>query len=115
VQTASGRIFTVGGLVKELILKSTFKIDEDLTYEEMNQMKTGRFNTPIVLVNDRFIVAGGGQINVNNKGNYYTNATEIFDTVNNFWTPVGNLNKPRGNTSMSAINNHVFICNGLSQ
>ena len=29
----------VGGLVKEIILKSTFKLDENLVYDEMAMMK----------------------------------------------------------------------------
>jgi len=50
----------VGGLVKDLILKSVFRIDGNLQYDEMKWMKTGRFCAPIALVNDRLILAAGG-------------------------------------------------------
>jgi len=50
----------VGGLVKDLILKSVFRIDENLQYDEMMVMKTGRFCAPIALVNDRYVVTAGG-------------------------------------------------------
>ena len=113
VQTQSGKIFLVGGLVKDLVLKQTYRIDENLLYEEMMVMKTGRFCTPIALVNDRYILAAGGQITPSNKGNYYTNASEVYDIVTNVWTTTGSMAKPRGNTSMTAIGNFVFIFQGL--
>lgn len=60
VQCDSGKIYTVGGLVKEIVMKNTFCIDENLVYEEMAMMKTGRFNAPIVLLKDKFVFAAGG-------------------------------------------------------
>jgi hypothetical protein len=41
-------------------MKNTFLIDENLVYEEMAMMKTARFNAPIVLLKDKFILAAGG-------------------------------------------------------
>lgn len=35
-------------------------IDENLIYEEMAMMKVGRYNTPICLLKDKFILAAGG-------------------------------------------------------
>ena len=115
IQTSSGKIFIVGGLFKDLILKSVFRIDENLQYYEMMVMKTGRFCAPIALVNDRYVVTAGGQISIANKGNYYTNASEVYDTNANVWVSTGNLQKARGNTSMTSIGNYVFIFHGLLQ
>ncbi len=76
-------------------------------------MRNARFNTPICLVGDSFILAAGGQTNPTNKLKY-TNAVEIFDIKNNTWVTLNSMQKPRGNTSMCQIaNRHVFIFNGL--
>ena len=78
-------------------------------------MKTGRFCAPITLVNDRYILAAGGQISIANKGNYYTNTSEVYDINANVWVNTGNLQKARGNTSMTSIGSYVFIFHGLLQ
>ena len=60
VQCESGKIFIVGGLVKDIVMKNTFQIDEDLVYSEMSAMKIGRFNAPITLLRDKFVIVVGG-------------------------------------------------------
>jgi len=60
VQSESGAIYMVGGLVKDLVLKNTFKLDENLVYDEMAMMKQGRFCAPLTFLKDKFIVAAGG-------------------------------------------------------
>jgi len=50
----------LGGLFKDVIQKTVFRIDGNLQYDEMMVMKTARFCTPIALVNDRYIIAAGG-------------------------------------------------------
>ena len=72
----------VGGTVKDLVLRNTFRLDQNLSYDEMSPMKTQRFNTPICLLKDSFILAAGGQISTSNKGKY-TNATELYDIKKN--------------------------------
>ena len=61
VQTSSGDIYMIGGLVKDLVLRNTFVIDEYLQHNEVASMKTGRFCAPTVILKDNFILVAGGQ------------------------------------------------------
>jgi len=79
----------VGGLVKDIILKNTYFIDENLVYDEMASMKSGRFNAPIALLNDKFILVAGGQIGIGK--NKFTNIAEVFDIANNKWTQIESM------------------------
>ena len=113
VQTTSGKIYMVGGLVKDLVLKNTFVIDEYLQHQESTSMKTGRFCAPVTLLKDNFILAAGGQ--TKNQVKKYTNSVEIFDISKNEWSTLNSMQRPRGNTSLTAINDRfVYIFNGLS-
>lgn len=95
-----------------MVLKNTFVLNENLVYDELAMMKNARYSAPIALLNDKFIVVAGGS-NSNVKGKF-TNSAEIFDIVQNKWTPMENLQKARSNTSMCAVANRlVFIFNGL--
>ena len=76
-------------------------------------MKTSRMSPPVALVKDKYIIAAGGQITVQNKGNYYTNTSEVYDIASNTWTNTGNLRMARGNTSITSIGSLVFIFHGL--
>lgn len=64
MQTVSGKIYAVGGLDRELVIKSVFAIDEDLVVKEVAMMKTARFNAPVTLLKDKYLVVAGGEINV---------------------------------------------------
>jgi N-acetylneuraminic acid mutarotase len=76
-------------------------------------MKTGRFCAPITLLKDNFILAAGGQ--TKNQVKKYTNSVEIFDISKNEWSTLNSMQRPRGNTSLTAINDRfVYIFNGLS-
>lgn len=83
-QTEDGCIYMVGGVVKELVLRNTFRLDQNLNYDEQNAMKNPRFNTPICLLKDNFILAAGGQVSASARLKY-TNAVEIFDIKKNQW------------------------------
>lgn len=105
----------IGGVVKDLVLRNAFRLDQGLNYEELSPMKNQRFNTPICLLRDNFILAAGGQTNPSAKLKY-TNAVELFDIKKNQWYTLGSLLQPRGNTSMCQIaNRHVFIFSGLTR
>ena len=78
-QTKSGKIFMVGGLVKDIVLKNTFQIDENLVYEELASMKVARFCPSIALIKDRYVLSAGG---CSARGKF-TNACEIFDSQAN--------------------------------
>ena len=82
-QTAQGKIYMVGGLVKDMVLKNTFVIDENLVYNELAMMKVGRFSAPLALLNDKYILAAGGHIST--AKNKYTNSAELYDIAANKW------------------------------
>jgi len=102
----------IGGLVKDLVLKNCFVINENLVYDELAMMKTGRFSAPVALLNDKYIVVAGGSVsNVKNK---FTNLCEIYDIGQNKWVQMENMQKARSNTSLCAVANRlIFAFNGL--
>jgi N-acetylneuraminic acid mutarotase len=103
----------VGGLVKDLVMKNTYQVDENLVYSELAAMKVGRFNAPIALLRDKCVLVAGGQ--VNNSKNKFTNAVELYDSLTNKWVVLDSLQKPRGNTSLTAIaSRFVYIYHGLA-
>jgi hypothetical protein len=103
----------VGGLVKDLVMKNAYQIDENLVYSELATMKVGRFNAPIALLRDKCVIVAGGQ--VSNSKNKFTNAVELYDSMSNKWSTIDSLQKPRGNTSLTAIaNRFVYIYHGLA-
>lgn len=65
----------------------------------MASMKIQRFNVPICLLKDNFILAAGGSIGPPSKFKY-TTAVEIYDIMKNQWQTLASLNQPRGNTSI---------------
>ena len=76
-------------------------------------MKVGRFNAPISLLRDKYVIVAGGQ--VSNSKNKFTNAVELFGSIGNKWLSFDSLQKPRGNTSLTAIaNRFVYIFHGLT-
>lgn len=113
LQLADGTIFLVGGLRGDTVVRSTYKIANDLNFTEVGNMKTARYNVPILLLKDQFILAAGG-LTAANQRSKMTQATEIFDTKTHQWYSLAPLLKARGATSMTAIaNRHVFIFNGV--
>jgi len=50
----------IGGLVKDLVLRQTFMLDENLNYSELSSMKTPRYCPPAVMLMDNYIVVAGG-------------------------------------------------------
>ena len=67
-------------------------------------MKTGRFNTSLALISDKFIFAIGGNISKSKV----TDTVECFDTQLNFWYPVGSLQKARSCTSACSVGNRYL-------
>jgi len=82
--------------VKDIVLKNTFQIDENLVYDELAMMKVGRYCSAITLLKDQYIVAAGGNIGKSK----YTNSVEIFDSHLNQWVTLNSMQRPRGNTSI---------------
>lgn len=102
----------IGGVIKDIVLRQTYCIDENLSFSEMAPMKQARYSSQVALLNNRFILVAGGQ---NQWGkNKYTTTCELFDISMNKWHPVDQLQKPRSNSSMTAVAGRlVFIFNGL--
>ena len=76
-------------------------------------MQTARFNAPVILLKNQFVIVAGGQTNLENLLNMAT-ATEIYDTQLNRWYNLAPLLRARASTSMTQIaDQHVFIINGL--
>ena len=79
----------VGGLVKDLVLKNTFVLNEDLSYEEMSMMKVGRFSAPVSLLNDKYFIVAGGHIST--AKNKFTQSVELYDIDGNKWLTMESL------------------------
>ena len=90
-QTNDANIFIVGGCLSQAVdrtgLKQCLSIDANMTVYDRESMSLGRFNTPLALIRDRFILACGGQI----ADNLATNLCEAFDTETNTWFPIASL------------------------
>ena len=63
VQQESGRIILVGGLIKDIVMKSTYSIDENLHFSELASMKQCRFGAPAALLHDKYVLVAGGHTN----------------------------------------------------
>ena len=72
-------------------------------------MKVGRYNIPLALVKDRFILAIGGML----AKTKMTEHCEIFDSLTNNWYAMPSLEKARSCTSACVINNRfVYVFPG---
>jgi len=67
-QTLNGDIFIVGGMVKGVVLRNTYKLHrKSFELEELQSMQTARYHVPICLVKDNFIIAAGGLASIKDK------------------------------------------------
>lgn len=116
-QVSQGNIYIVGGIQNDKVLKQTFELTDQLVLRQVASMNVGRFQAPIKLLNERFILAAGG---VTSIGPAYkdrlTNSCEILDIKQNQWFEIAPMEFARSSTSLCAYNNrHVFIFHGLAQ
>jgi len=82
------------------------ELDANMNMIEKEPMKTGRYNSAVCLVIDKFIFAISGNIS---KGKT-TDSVEVYDTSINVWYPVGALNKGRSCTSGIANKPQIPLC-----
>jgi len=76
---------------------------------DRESMSIGRFNTPLALIRDRFILACGGQTNEDAA----TNTCEAFDIDTNTWFSIAPLKQAISNTSAIVMNNRfVYLMPG---
>lgn len=68
----------IGGYVNDLVLRNTFRLDQYLNYDELSPMRMQRFNVPICLLMNSYIMAAGGSVGPPQKCKY-TNAVELYD------------------------------------
>ena len=63
-QTSDASIYIIGGTRQQggsqQVVPDTSMVDANMTVYEREPMKTARFNTPLALIRDRFILALGG-------------------------------------------------------
>ena len=85
VQLQSGQIFVLGGMTNEsnkmTALKDCLKIENDLLTTAKPKMHSARFDTPLALVYDRYILALGGKT----SKQHGTKRCEVFDTQYEVW------------------------------
>jgi hypothetical protein len=80
-----------------------------MTFYDRENMNLGRFNAPLALVRDRFILACGGQVSENAA----TNACEAYDIDTNTWFAIAPLKQAISNTSAIVMNNRfVYLMPG---
>jgi len=76
-------------------------------------MNYKRMNHKIVKLNDGRILVVGGYGSLTNENNMGLNTCEIYDSSNNTWTVVNNMNKERINHSMLCLSdNRVLVFGG---
>ena len=111
-QTSDATIFVVGGcqtLTDQVGLRQCLCIDANMTIYDRESMSAGRFNAPLALVRDRFILACGGQTSENTA----TTACEAYDIDTNTWFAIAPLKQPISNTSAVVMNNRfVYLMPG---
>ena len=70
-------------------------VDANMSVYEREPMKTGRFQTPLALIRDRFILALGGYTG----RTVATKTCECYDTVTNYWVNINSLPSQSVNTT----------------
>jgi hypothetical protein len=96
-------------LSSDIGLKQCFCIDANMSIYDRESMSMGRYNMPLALVRDRFILACGGQTSENTA----TNTCEAFDIDTNTWFSIAPLKQPMSNTSAVVMNNRfVYLMPG---
>ena len=114
-QTPDGKIFMIGGFnVNQGLaspVSSCVMIDESLRALEMDSMQSPRFDIPLALVHDRFILAIGGK--TSNAANGKTRRCEAYDTVSNHWFQIDSLPALTVDTSAVVLNKReVYLMPG---
>jgi hypothetical protein len=48
--------------VNDIVSKNCLEIDPNMIVEQMEPMRTARFNSPLVLINNKYVGALGGMV-----------------------------------------------------
>ena len=110
-----GKIFIIGGYRlnqgKIEPLRCCYALNDQLQAVEMDSLQSPRFDIPLALVHDRFILAIGGKTNNSQVGR--TRRCEAFDTVANHWFHIDSLPATFVDTSAVVLNNReVYLMPG---
>ena len=86
-------------------------IDENLRAVDMDSMQSPRFEIPLALVHDRFILAIGGK--TSHAANGKTRRCEAYDTLTNHWFQIDSLPTLIVETSAIVLNKReVYLMPG---
>ena len=97
---------------EQVVLKECSQIDCNITGYERNPMQTARFNTPLALIKDRFILALGGYISKYNT----TKLSECYDTLTNTWFSIAPLPTNVVNATTVTMNERfVYLMPGANR
>lgn len=95
-----------------VVLQDCLQVDANMTVYEREPMKMARFNAPLALVRDRFLLALGGQT----SRNALTKACECFDTYLNHWFNIAPLPTQTINVSAVVMNDRfVYLMPGANR
>jgi hypothetical protein len=98
----------MGGLSSDnQLLKTCYEIDPNMIMSEKQPLKTARFSIALTALFEKYIFAIGGTISKGSNAKA-TDVVEVFDSSNNVWYPVANLNQARSCTSALSMS-HRFI------
>lgn len=117
MQTSDANIFVVGGTRSSssaglTVLPDTLQIDANMSVYEKEPMKTARFNAPLALVRDRFVMALGGF-----TGRQSTTKTcECYDTWTNYWYNIASLPTTSVNACAVVLNERwIYLMPGANR
>ena len=116
MQISDSNIYVVGGTRSQqggsTVLTDMLQIDANMTVYEREHMKTGRFQAPLALVRDRFILALGGFTGRSTA----TKTCECYDTTTNYWFNIASLPGQSMNTNAVVMNDRfVYIMPGTNR
>jgi len=65
MQISIGHIYVIGGIVNEQISRNCLEIDPNMIVTEREPLKIGRYDIPLGLARDRYVLAIGGLLGKN--------------------------------------------------
>lgn len=81
----------------------SFPVNSEFKAKTLQPMQYGRYNYASAVVGDKIYVAGGK----NGRGSYMS-SVECYDPVNNTWTEVSSMNRPRAKFALAESNGRLY-------
>lgn len=119
VQTPNGSIFVIGGILEDksssgaiTALNNCLEIDQNLKLHDKPKMHTARFDTPVTLVHEKFILVFGGKTN----SKHGSKRCELYDTKAEQWHHLAPMPFFCVNTSAAVVKKrHVYLLPGQNR